>query len=161
MSKTDLPATASPEGPTASREPLTRRMWIVIFTAALCNFQAGLNLTIMSVAFPALQRSWPDASRASLSWVLSVYTIVTAAVLIPAGVVADRVGHRRVALIGLATFVTGSITSALSPSVPVLITGRVRASNRRCAARARRDRFAARRRSLDSPDIRVCRSGAP
>jgi hypothetical protein len=53
-------------------------MLIVIFTAALCNFQAGLNLTIMNVAFPALQRSWPDASRASLSWVLSVYTIVTA-----------------------------------------------------------------------------------
>lgn len=100
-------------------------MLLVIFTAALCNFQAGLNLTIMNVAFPALQRSWPDASRASLSWVLSVYTIVTAAVLIPAGVVADRVGHRRVALIGLATFVIGSTTGALSPSVSVLITARV------------------------------------
>ena len=100
-------------------------MLLVIFTAALCNFQAGLNLTIMNVAFPALQRSWPDASRASLSWVLSVYTIVTAAVLIPAGVVADRVGHRRVALIGLATFVIGSTTGALSPNVSVLIAGRV------------------------------------
>ncbi|MCB0995794.1 MAG: MFS transporter, partial [Acidimicrobiales bacterium] len=97
----------------------------MIFTAALCNFQAGLNLSIMNVAFPDLQRSWPDASRASLSWVLSTYTIVTASVLIPAGVVADRVGHRRVALIGLATFVTGSMVGALSPSVSVLIAARV------------------------------------
>jgi EmrB/QacA subfamily drug resistance transporter len=54
-----------------------------------------------------------------------VYTIVTAAVLIPAGVVADRVGHRRVALIGLATFVIGSSTGALSPNVSVLIAARV------------------------------------
>jgi EmrB/QacA subfamily drug resistance transporter len=100
-------------------------MLLVVFTVALCSFQAGLNLSIMNVAFPALQRSWPDASRASLSWVLSVYTIVTAAVLIPAGVVADRVGHRRVALIGLATFVVGSSTGALSPNVSVLIAGRV------------------------------------
>ena len=110
---------------TLPRGPLTRPVLLVIFTAALCNFQAGLNLTIMNVAFPSLQRSWPDASRASLSWVLSVYTIVTAAVLIPAGVVADRVGHRRVALIGLATFVIGSSTGALSPNVSVLIAGRV------------------------------------
>jgi EmrB/QacA subfamily drug resistance transporter len=100
-------------------------MLLVIFTVALCSFQAGLNLSIMNVAFPALQRSWPEASRASLSWVLSVYTIVTAAVLIPAGVVADRVGHRRVALIGLATFVIGSSTGALSPNVSVLIAARV------------------------------------
>ena len=125
MSKTGVPATASRDGSAVSREPLTRPMLIVIFTAALCNFQAGLNLTIMNVAFPDLQRSWPDASRASLSWVLSVYTITTAAVLIPAGVVADRVGHRRIALIGLATFVTGSATAAMSPNVSVLISGRV------------------------------------
>lgn len=100
-------------------------MLLVIFTVSMCSFQAGLNLSIMNVAFPDLQRSWPDASRASLSWVLSVYTIVTAATMIPAGVVADRVGHRRIALIGLATFVTGSSTGALSPNVSVLIAGRV------------------------------------
>jgi EmrB/QacA subfamily drug resistance transporter len=108
-----------------SREPLTPRMLLVIFTVSMCSFQAGLNLSIMNVAFPDLQRSWPDASRASLSWVLSVYTIVTAATMIPAGVVADRVGHRRIALIGLATFVIGSSTGALSPNVSVLIVGRV------------------------------------
>ena len=126
LETTESPATLTRGRPaSASREPLTRPVLLVIFTAALCNFQAGLNLTIMNVAFPALQRSWPDASRASLSWVLSVYTIVTAAVLIPAGVVADRVGHRRVALIGLATFVLGSSTGALSPNVSVLIAGRV------------------------------------
>src|SRR5687768_16329346 len=118
----DPSAIATRERPAATpREPFTRGMFLVVFTVALCSFQAGLNLSIMNVAFPSLQRSWPDASRASLSWVLSVYTIVTAAVLIPAGVVADRVGHRRVALIGLATFVIGSTTGALSPSVSVLI----------------------------------------
>lgn len=100
-------------------------MLLVIFTVSMCSFQAGLNLSIMNVAFPDLQRSWPDASRASLSWVLSVYTIVTAATMIPAGVVADRVGHRRIALVGLATFVIGSSTGALSPNVSVLIAGRV------------------------------------
>src|SRR5689334_20190457 len=78
----------------------------------------------MNVAFPDLQQAFPEVSRAHLSWVLNTYTIVSAAVLIPFGILADRIGRKKVALGGLATFTAGSTLGALAPAVPVLIAAR-------------------------------------
>jgi EmrB/QacA subfamily drug resistance transporter len=96
----------------------------VLLLGSLCSFQASLNLSIMNVAFPDLQRAFPDVTRAHLSWVLNTYTIVSAAVLVAFGIVADRLGRKRITLAGLATFTTGSVLGALAPSVPVLIAAR-------------------------------------
>jgi EmrB/QacA subfamily drug resistance transporter len=106
------------------RETLSPRALRVLLLSSLCSFQASLNLSIMNVAFPDLQKAFPDVSRAHLSWVINTYTIVAAAVLVPLGIVADRVGRKRVTLAGLATFTTGSVLGALAPSVPVLIVAR-------------------------------------
>jgi EmrB/QacA subfamily drug resistance transporter len=97
----------------------------VLILGSLCSFQSSLNLSIMNVAFPDLQRAFPDVSRAHLSWVINTYTIVSATVLVAFGILADRLGRKRVALAGLATFTTGSLLGALAPSVPVLIVARV------------------------------------
>ena len=52
-----------------------------------------------------------------MSWVLSAYTLVFAALLIPAGRLADRVGRRRMFLIGVVVFTTGSMLCGLAPTV--------------------------------------------
>ena len=59
-------------------------------------FMASLDLFIVNIAFPDLSRSFDDASLSSLSWVLNGYAIVFAALLVPAGRIADRVGRKRV-----------------------------------------------------------------
>ena len=55
---------------------------MVIATTAL----TGLSMSIMVVTFPAIRTEFPDASTAQLSWINSLFTIVSAATLIPAGV---------------------------------------------------------------------------
>src|SRR5439155_353473 len=69
--------------------------------------------------------AFPDASAAKLSWVLNAYTIVFAALLIPAGKIADRVGHRRVFLVGSALFTGASTACGLAPTAELLIAFRV------------------------------------
>ena len=61
----------------------------------------------------------------SLSWVLNGYTIVFAAVLVPAGRWADRIGRRRLFVAGLAGFTAGSVLCGLAPGVGALIAARV------------------------------------
>jgi EmrB/QacA subfamily drug resistance transporter len=86
---------------------------------------ASLDLSIVNVAFPALQRSFPHDSRALLAWVITAYTIVFAALLVSAGRTADRLGRRRIFFGGLGVFTLGSAMCALAPSVALLIAGRV------------------------------------
>jgi NTE family protein len=66
---------------------------------------AFLDVTIVNVAFPVDSRGVPDASLAALSWVLNAYNIVFAALLVPAGRLADLLGRRRLFFWGLALFV--------------------------------------------------------
>jgi len=104
--------------------PGPRRSAVLAITG-LPVFLVALNLLVMAVAFPALQVSFPHASRAELSWVLNGHNIVFGALLIPAGRAADRWGRRRVFAIGLAIFAVGSLACGLAPDVPFLVAGRV------------------------------------
>src|SRR5919107_4949265 len=65
------------------------------------------------------------APLAGLSWILSAYGLVFAALLVPGGRYADVVGGRRLFLAGLAAFTLGSVLCATAPSVPLLVTARV------------------------------------
>jgi len=118
--------TASPLAPPASPATASgRRVSAVVGTLSLAVFMSSLDLFIVNLAFPYIGRQYPGTSLSSLSWVLNAYTIVFAAVLVPAGRWADRVGRRRVLLAGLATFTLGSLLCGLAPGVPALITARV------------------------------------
>jgi EmrB/QacA subfamily drug resistance transporter len=88
-------------------------------------FLAFLDTTIVNIAFPDISASFPGAGRDALSWVLDGYFVVIAALLVPAGGLADRFGHRRVFLIGLASFTAASLLCALAPSLELLIAVRV------------------------------------
>ncbi len=85
---------------------------IVIATTAL----TGLSMSIMVVTFPAIRADFPDATPAQLSWINNLFTIVSAATLIPAGVLADRVGRKRMLLIGTLLFTVGSVIGGLAPA---------------------------------------------
>src|SRR5262249_2619201 len=76
-------------------------------------------------AFPAISHHFGGASLASLSWVLSGYAIVFAALLVPAGRWADAFGRKRAFLLGLAIFLVASAACALAPSVGALVAARV------------------------------------
>src|SRR5258708_23638987 len=82
---------------------------------------SSLDLFIVNLAFPYIGREYPGTGLGPLSWVLNGYTIVFAAVLVPAGRWADRVGRRRVFIIGLAGFSIGSLLCGLAPGVAGLL----------------------------------------
>src|SRR5258706_1661328 len=84
-------------------------------------FVASLDLFIVNIAFPDLQRDFHGTSLATLSWVLNAYAIVFAALLVPAGRWADRAGRKRAFLSGLARFTLASAAGAAAPSVGALI----------------------------------------
>ncbi len=98
--------------------------WVLV-TLSLAVFMSSLDLFIVNLAFPYIGREYPGTSLSTLSWVLNGYTIVFAAVLIPAGRWADRVGRRRIFVAGLVAFCIGSLLCGLAPGVPQLIAARV------------------------------------
>jgi EmrB/QacA subfamily drug resistance transporter len=99
--------------------------WKVLLITSVGLFMASLDLFIVNIAFPDLAKSFDGASLPSLSWVLNAYAIVFAALLVPAGRIADRVGRKRVFVTGLLTFSAASALCALSPSIPFLVAARV------------------------------------
>jgi EmrB/QacA subfamily drug resistance transporter len=86
---------------------------------------SSLDLFIVNLAFPYIGKEYPGFGLGSLSWVLNAYTIVFAAVLVPAGRWADRIGRRRVFAVGLIGFTVGSLLCGVAPGVPELIGARI------------------------------------
>jgi EmrB/QacA subfamily drug resistance transporter len=88
-------------------------------------FLAFLDATIVNIAFPDISASFAGSGRAELSWVLDGYFVVIAALLVPAGGLADRFGHKRIFLLGIAGFTLASLLCAVAPSLEMLIAFRV------------------------------------
>ena len=88
-------------------------------------FLAFLDTTIVNIAFPDISASFAGSGRDALSWVLDGYFVVIAALLVPAGGLADRFGHKQVFLAGVAGFTVFSLACAVAPSLEVLIAARV------------------------------------
>jgi len=102
-----------------------RSPWQSFGLLAIGVFLSVLDLFIVTIAFPAIQHSFPSASLTDLSWILSAYAIVYASVLVPAGKVADIIGRKRVFLAGLLIFLVGSALCAAAYSVAFLIAARI------------------------------------
>ncbi|MEV5570445.1 MFS transporter [Spirillospora sp. NPDC052269] len=118
-------STASTAAPPALATPADRRRWWVLGVASAAQFLAILDLFAVNIAFPSLRESFGGASLADVSWVLNAYTIVLAALLVPAGRIADDVGRRRVFLIGMALFGIASVACAAAPTLGILVAARV------------------------------------
>jgi EmrB/QacA subfamily drug resistance transporter len=98
-----------------------------VLLAVLCvgQFLAALDLFIVNVALPKIGVGVHATSLSDLSWVLNAYAIVIAALMIPAGRLADLFGRKRGFLFGLGLFTGASVGAALSSSLWVLVAFRV------------------------------------
>jgi EmrB/QacA subfamily drug resistance transporter len=90
---------------------------------SLGSFVVFLDTTIVNIAFRTISQSF-DTTTAHLAWVLNAYSLVFAAMLIPAGRLADRYGRKRIFLVGLVGFAAMSALCGLAPNIGVLVAGR-------------------------------------
>jgi len=98
---------------------------LVLAVLATASFIAQLDVWITNVGFPAIGRGVGESSLSNLSWVLSAYAIVYAALLVPAGRLADRFGRKGGFLLGLTLFTAASLGAGLSSNVWALVGFRV------------------------------------
>jgi EmrB/QacA subfamily drug resistance transporter len=98
--------------------------WRIMAVLAAVAFMAQLDLFIVNVALPVIGRSYAGSSLSGLSWVLNAYAIIFAALLVPAGRLADHFGRRRFLLAGVAVFTLASAACAAAPSLGVLVAAR-------------------------------------
>jgi EmrB/QacA subfamily drug resistance transporter len=103
---------------------MAKRWWVLGITS-VGVFMSSLDMFIVNIAFPDIAGDFSGSSLGDLSWILNAYAIVFAALLVPAGRMADRVGRKRLFVAGLALFGLASAACALAPSVPVLVAARV------------------------------------
>src|SRR3954462_5860916 len=83
-----------------------------------------MDATIVNVAIPNI-RADLHASASQLQWVIDIYTLVLASLLLLSGATADRFGRRRTFQIGLTVFAIGSLLCSLSPNIETLIIARM------------------------------------
>ncbi|WP_333768294.1 DHA2 family efflux MFS transporter permease subunit [Streptomyces sp. IBSBF 2435] len=121
------PASAS-AAPPAAEPPSPRgtaaRTGVVLLLSAGATFIAFLDTTVVNVAFPDLAESFPADRVSDLSWVVSSYAVLFAALLTPAGRIADAFGRKKLFLTSLAGFTVTSALCACAPNLPWLITAR-------------------------------------
>src|SRR5699024_11747190 len=99
------------------------RRWWALGALAVALLTFGWDMTILTVALPTVAGDL-DATTSQLQWVVNAYTLVTAAVLLPAGLLGDRFGRKRFLLAGLGLFGVASLTCAYAPSIQALIAAR-------------------------------------
>lgn len=97
--------------------------WLVLLAVMLAFLPIVLDLTILHVAVPSLTLAL-QATGAEVLWIIDIYPLLMASLLIPMGTLADRIGHRRLLLLGLTIFLLGSVFAAFSPSAGALIGAR-------------------------------------
>jgi len=102
-----------------------RSPWLTFWIASIAVFLVSLDTTVLFAAFTALRDGFPDSTPAGLSWVLNAYTVVFAALLVPAGGLADTYGRKRVFLSGVALFLLASAACGAASSVELLVVARV------------------------------------
>ncbi|SEC73782.1 MFS transporter [Streptomyces melanosporofaciens] len=119
------PGPAPATAPDAAAPAPSRRRWLILAVASAAQFLAVLDMIAVNIAFPAIGADFRSASTAELSWVLNAYTIVLAALLVPAGRLADAIGGRRSFLTGIALFGLASVACGAAPGLGTLIAARV------------------------------------
>ena len=101
------------------------RRWKVLAVTSVAVFMSFLDVTIVNVAFPELEREFAESSRADLSWILNAYNVLFAALLIPGGRLADVFGRKRMFLVGIGVFLAASVLCGIAGSVETLVAARV------------------------------------
>src|SRR3979411_2202690 len=95
------------------------RKWWTLVAVCVATFMLLLDITIVNVALPSIQRG-TSASFDELQWVVDAYSLALAGLLLAAGSPADRLGRRRVFVAGVGIFSVASLLCGLSGDATVL-----------------------------------------
>ena len=101
----------------------TRREWTGLAAIALPCMVYAMDLTVLNLALPAISADLRPSS-AQLLWIVDIYGFMVAGFLITMGTLGDRIGRRRLLLIGAAAFAAASLAAAFSRSAEMLIAMR-------------------------------------
>jgi MFS transporter, DHA2 family, multidrug resistance protein len=119
---TDPTPDASIDRPTTARRA-TRRDWIGLAVIALPCFVYAMDLTVLNLALPQISAEL-QPSGPQLLWIVDIYGFLVAGFLITMGTLGDRIGRRKLLLIGAAAFAAASVVAAFSNSAEMLIAMR-------------------------------------
>jgi len=89
------------------------RKWWTLIAVSVATFMLLLDITVVNTALPSIQEDL-NATFTDLQWVVDAYTLPLAALVLTAGVLADRLGRRRVFATGLGIFTLGSLLAGLA-----------------------------------------------
>ncbi|MFD9204908.1 MFS transporter [Streptomyces sioyaensis] len=101
-----------------------RRRLLVLAICCMSLLIVSLDATILNVALPSIQHDL-HASVSGMQWTIDAYTLVMASLLMLSGSMADRLGRRRVFLVGLVVFALGSLLCSLAPGLGWLVVFRM------------------------------------
>jgi EmrB/QacA subfamily drug resistance transporter len=111
-------SSVSTQPATPAQPPAANPAFVLATASATCALIV-LDTNVVAVSLPSIARSF-HASFADVEWVVSAYMVAFAACLLPAGALADRVGRKKMLLLGLAVFFGASLGCGLAPSAAVL-----------------------------------------
>lgn len=104
--------------------PTTVKQWFLLALVGIGLLMVALDITILYTALPTLARELRASSSQGL-WIINVYPLVTAGLLLGAGTLGDRIGHRQMYLTGLLVFGISSLMAAFATTPEVLIAARI------------------------------------
>src|SRR5271154_3512596 len=107
-------------------QTIQRRRWIILSVIIIGLLAIVIDNTVLNVALKTIAepRGGLGASQSQLEWAINSYTLVFAGLLFTFGVIGDRIGRKRMLMIGLVLFGVGSLLSAYSRSPDQLIFAR-------------------------------------
>src|ERR671939_728778 len=107
----------------SSPDHVDRRRWLALVVGCFAQLMIVLDVTIVNVALPAIQRDL-HFSQSGLTWVVNAFLVTFGSLLLLAGRLGDLVGRKRVFLAGLVTFTVASLLCGIAPSEGALIGAR-------------------------------------
>ncbi|TMD89417.1 MAG: MFS transporter, partial [Chloroflexi bacterium] len=104
--------------------PRLQGRWLGLAALTISGLVLGLDITILVTALPTLSAKL-NATTDQLQWMSAAYTLALAGFMLPAGVLGDRLGRKRMLLVGLLTFGISSVIASQMTSAGGLIVMRV------------------------------------
>jgi EmrB/QacA subfamily drug resistance transporter len=104
--------------------PADPRRWAALALICVAQFMLILDVTVVNVALPDMAADL-DLNRATLTWVVTAYTLCFGGLMLLGGRLADALGARRTLLAGLAVFTAASLVTGLAGTATVLLGGRI------------------------------------
>ncbi len=117
-------APPAPDSGSGSAPAAHPHRWRILSVSLLVGFMALLDVSIVNVAIPSMQKAL-DTSAGTIQWVVSGYALTFGLTLVAGGRLGDAYGRRRIMLIGLAGFIVSSAAVGFAPTTGLVLVARL------------------------------------